>query len=96
MTINSFKSRKENIYSNLQYPEPKPATEGAIRKVAQPFPGPSSGPKRQRIVTPAASKVIDDEDEPRSSPSLRKLSRGNIKQDDNESERPVLLGIENV
>jgi hypothetical protein len=33
----------------------------------------SSGAKRQRVVTPASFKVIDEEDEPRSSP-IRKVT----------------------
>jgi len=56
----------------------------------------NSSIKRQRIVTPAASKVIDDEDEPQSSPSLRKVSARNTKQDAKEGERKILGGIENV
>ncbi|CAG8982609.1 hypothetical protein HYALB_00008101 [Hymenoscyphus albidus] len=48
---------------------------GAARKVSQPFSIANHGTnKRQRVVTPAASKVIDDEDEPRSSPAFRKTS----------------------
>ncbi|RAL66920.1 hypothetical protein DID88_007702 [Monilinia fructigena] len=61
------------------------------------------GTKRQRNVTPASSKAIDDEDEPRSSPSLRKVSRqsnasgnGNGNGKGNDSERRVLSGLENV
>lgn len=55
------------------------------------------GTKRQRNVTPASSKAIDDEDEPRSSPSLRKVSRqsnasGSGKVMD--SERRVVSGLE--
>ncbi|ESZ99513.1 hypothetical protein SBOR_0078 [Sclerotinia borealis F-4128] len=57
------------------------------------------GTKRQRNVTPASSKAIDDEDEPRSSPSLRRVSRqsnasGNGRGKD--SDRRVLSGVENV
>ncbi|KAG4027348.1 hypothetical protein MFRU_031g00950 [Monilinia fructicola] len=61
------------------------------------------GTKRQRNVTPASSKAIDDEDEPRSSPSLRKVSRqsnasgnGSGNGKGNDSERRVLSGLENV
>jgi len=58
-----------------------------MRKVAQPLPVVSNG-KRQRIVSPAAAKVIDEEDEPRTSPSMRKASL--------QGERTILSGIENV
>jgi hypothetical protein len=54
-----------------------------------------SGTKRQRVVTPAASKVIDDEDEPRKSPSVRISSRSAL-QEIKEGERKVLGEIENV
>ncbi|APA09213.1 hypothetical protein SS1G_14270 [Sclerotinia sclerotiorum 1980 UF-70] len=57
------------------------------------------GTKRQRNVTPASSKAIDDEDEPRSSPSLRKASRqsnasGHSRGKD--SERAVLSAVDNI
>jgi hypothetical protein len=54
-----------------------------------------AGTKRPRIVTPASSKVIDGEDELRSSPSVRKVSRGSTR-DGKENERTILGGIENV
>ena len=54
-----------------------------------------SGTKRQRVVTPAASKVIDEEDEPRKSPSIRIASRS-VLQEIKEGERKVLGGIENI
>lgn len=56
----------------------------------------NNGTKRQRVITPAAAKVIDDEDEPRTSPSIRKTSLGSMKQDGKGNERKVLGGIENV
>jgi hypothetical protein len=54
-----------------------------------------SGTKRQRVVTPAASKVIDDEDEPRKSPSVR-IAPQSALQEIKEGERKVLGGIENI
>ncbi|KAI9053364.1 hypothetical protein LZ554_002323 [Drepanopeziza brunnea f. sp. 'monogermtubi'] len=78
--------------------------ENPMRRVSQPFATTNSGTKRQRVVTPAASKVIDDEDEPaRSSPSraaslsMRKASQASIRATDNkENGRVILGGIENV
>lgn len=67
-----------------------------MRRSSHPFTATNiTGTKRQRNVTPASSKVIDDEDEPRSSPSLRKVSRQS-KQDAKEGDRRVLSGIANV
>jgi hypothetical protein len=67
-----------------------------MRRSSHPFTATNiTGTKRQRNVTPASSKVIDDEDEPRSSPSLRKVSRQS-KQEGKEGDRRALSGIENV
>jgi hypothetical protein len=55
----------------------------------------NSGTKRQRVVTPAASKAIDFEDEPRTSPSFRKTSLANPRQDGDAGDRKVLGTIEN-
>jgi hypothetical protein len=55
----------------------------------------NSGTKRQRVVTPAASKAIDAEDEPRTSPSFRKTSLANPRQDGDAGDRKVLGIIEN-
>lgn len=54
----------------------------------------NSGTKRSRVVTPAAIKAIDDEDEPRASPSIRQASLGTVKQENREPERKVLGEIE--
>jgi hypothetical protein len=90
------KSRKENIQDSSMVSEPMVSGgENAVRKVTLFAPTNSTGTKRQRVVTPAASKVIDDEDEPRSSPSLRKTSLGSAK-DFKEGERKILGGIENM
>jgi hypothetical protein len=98
LIASNVKSRKEHV-------QPSPLTEnvntaeneGVSRKtslqIAIEFNG---GNKRQRVITPAASKVIDDEDEPRSSPSLRKIAERSTKQDTKEGERSVLGGIENI
>ncbi|PQE31591.1 hypothetical protein CJF32_00010467 [Rutstroemia sp. NJR-2017a WRK4] len=67
-----------------------------MRRTSHPFTATNiTGTKRQRNVTPASSKVIDDEDEPRSSPSLRKVLRQS-KQEGKEGDRRALSGIENV
>ena len=66
------------------------AKQGPLRVASQPTTG---GMKRQRVAS-AASKAIDNEDEPRSSPTLRKTSMG--KQEGVETERKVLGAIENV
>lgn len=93
---NSIWSRKENVYGSPSATDTF-GNEGALRKVAQTFTATnSSGTKRQRNVTPAASKVIDDEDEPRASPLLGKMSRGASKHEGREGERRVLSGIENL
>jgi hypothetical protein len=88
--IGGIKSRKENVQD---YPSTSERL-GAIdrtRKSVQPVMSTStSGAKRQRVVTPAAFKVIDEEDEPRSSPT-RKASQGASGQD---GERRALSGIE--
>lgn len=81
--MSSVKSCKENMQESTLGPEPSAAVnESAIRAVSQTFATTNNaGTKRSRVVTPAAAKVIDDEDEPRSSPSLRKASRTSVKQD---------------
>ncbi len=95
--IDSLKSKKENIQEPTLETESSPLVNGNIvRIVSQPIATTTSGTKRQRVVTPAAAKVIDDEDEPRTSPFIRKTSLGSTKQDGKENERKVLGGIENV
>lgn len=55
------------------------------------------GTKRPRVMTPAANKVIDDEDEPGRSPTtMRKASRASAKPDGRENDKRVLSHIENV
>lgn len=95
ITNNSVRSRKENMHDTPLGQEPSAAANGiGTRVVSQTFVTTNSaGTKRSRVVTPAAAKVIDDEDEPRTSPSLRKASRTSIKQDGKENERRV-SGIE--
>ena len=95
--IDSLKTRKENIQEPRLETEPAPViNQNTVRIVSQPMNTTNSGTKRQGFVTPAAAKVIDDEDEPRSSPSIRKTSLGSTKQDGKENDRKVLGGIENV
>ncbi|TVY90248.1 hypothetical protein LAWI1_G002499 [Lachnellula willkommii] len=96
--INSVKSRQNNVQgSALEPPVNSAEIDGLTRKVSLQIAMENhSGIKRQRVITPAASKVIDDEDEPRSSPSIRKVSVRVPKQDSKEGERKVLGGIENV
>lgn len=99
IAINSIKSRKETMQDSPLGPEPNATVnEHSTRVVSQSFvPANSAGTKR-RVVTPAAAKVIDDEDEPRSSPSLRNVSRGSMKQDGKEieSDKRVFSGVSNV
>lgn len=112
--IEGLKSRKGNTPEAPLETESTPvANDITVRIISNPIPTTNnSGTKRQRVVTPAAAKVIDDEDEPRTSPSIRKtslgstkqdgkendrkLSVGSTKQDGKENERKVLGGIENV
>ncbi|TAQ89564.1 hypothetical protein B7494_g2131 [Chlorociboria aeruginascens] len=85
----TVKSRKENFH------EPQHGFENTVvghEMVARKVPLTTtniSGTKRPRVVTPAASKAIDVEDEP----STRKSSRG---AESKEGERRALSGIENV
>jgi len=70
------------------------AKQGPLRIASQPMPNATNGGMKRQRVASAASKAIDDEDEPRSSPTLRKTSLG--KQEVVETERKVLGAIENV
>jgi hypothetical protein len=92
--IEGLKSRKEDTSQGLLETESTPvANENTVRIISNPIPiNNSSGTKRQRVVTPAAAKVIDDEDEPRTSPSIRKTSLGSTKQDGKENNRKVSIG----
>jgi hypothetical protein len=92
--LSNVKSRKENLDS-FRGPEPASTGNGGIRKVAHPFVESESG-KNKRQRTLVGSKAIDEEDDPRSSPSLRKISRGYAKKDLTEAERKTLGGIENI
>ncbi|KUJ22447.1 uncharacterized protein LY89DRAFT_762652 [Mollisia scopiformis] len=98
IAISGIKGRKENMQDSPLGPEPNAtANENGVRVVSQTFVTTNSaGTKRSRVVTPASAKVIDDEDEPRTSPSLRKASRGSVKQDDKENERRVYSGVETI
>lgn len=98
-------SQTNPVGTGLAAAGPGPASqENPIRRVSQPFTTTHSGNKRQRVVTPAAVKAIDDEDEPgRSSPSratsisMRKTSQASTRTAENkENERIVLGDIENV
>jgi hypothetical protein len=89
-SLASIKGRKENVQEHSGKIEVSGVTD-RIRRAVQPSMSTSSGgAKRQRVVTPAAFKVIDEEDEPRSSP-IRKISQATLAQD---GERKVLGGIE--
>jgi hypothetical protein len=103
---NSVKGRKENLTESEHIEDVRlPSNGGSYHKIiqpVQPFQPPNHGAnKRQRVVTPAAAKVIDDEDEPRSSPSVRKVSGMSGKQEKVEEsensvvERRVLSEISN-
>ncbi|CAL3962013.1 unnamed protein product [Diplocarpon coronariae] len=75
--------------------------ENSMRRLSQPFTTTNGSNKRQRVVS-AAAKAIDDEDEPRSSPSraasisVRKTSQASVRIDNKENERVILGGIQNV
>lgn len=89
-SLANIKGRKENIQEYPGKCDELGATD-RIRMAVQPSMSTSTGgAKRQRVVTPAAFKVIDEEDEPRSSPT-RKVSQATSAQ---EGERKVLGGIE--
>ena len=109
---NGVKSRKENKHDSPHITQrvpsvevTLPSNEGITRK-APTFQPPNHGAnKRQRVVTPAASKVIDDEDEPRSSPSMRNISGMNLKLENNKENDnqqpekqvlPVMGGLQNI
>lgn len=89
-------AQSETIGSNNQ----RVASGGSTRRSSHLFTSTNvMGTKRQRNVTPASSKAIDDEDEPRSSPSLRKASRQSNASGigkGKESERRVLSVVDNV
>jgi hypothetical protein len=92
--IDSLKSEKTNV------PEPPVEPElvlKEIRTISNPIAtATNSRTKRQRVVISAATKSIDVEDEPRTSPSIRKTSLGNTRQEAEESDRKILGAIENV
>ncbi|PMD51800.1 uncharacterized protein K444DRAFT_647793 [Hyaloscypha bicolor E] len=96
----TVKSEPESKHENVQEPLVQSElviNDNAVRIVSNPFSSTTnSGTKRQRIITPAAAKVIDDADEPRTSPSFRKTSLGTTKQESDENDRKILGPIENV
>ena len=98
LLIDEIESKKENCHDRPPRPEVNLATdETAIRKTSQSYSTTSSGAKRQRVVTPGSAKVIDAEDEPRSSsPTSRKISRGTIPGGNSEGQKKVLGEIENI
>lgn len=96
----AVRSRKENKQEPTPIEEVPEDTSGDIaRKVAQPFlaASNSSGSKRQRITTPVARGVTDQENEPISSPTIRKASHALLAADDNNSmERLALSAMHNI
>jgi hypothetical protein len=91
----SLKSRRDNFPGTSLEIESVPVSnkENTVRIISNPIPtNNNSGTERQRVVTPAAAKMIDDEDEPRTSPSITKTSLGSTKQDGIENDRKVSLG----
>jgi hypothetical protein len=85
-----IKSRKENKQQSPNIGE-KLGSLDATRKVSQTLMSNAGGDtKRQRIVTPAAFKVIDEEDEPKTSPTRKNFQTAPVQ----EGERRVLSGIE--
>lgn len=91
----AIKGRKENAQQPAVPSVRTASGEGTTRKVSQTFSVAtlSSNNKRQRV-TPAASKAIDDEDEPRTSPVTRKVSRTNANE--GEGQKRVLSNMTNV
>lgn len=76
---------------------------GSSRKTSRSMPATVSGVKRPRNVTPVSTKVIDDADEPRSSPAVRQPSRANstilegkVILEGKENDRQILGDIDNV
>lgn len=88
-------SKKENCQDHSPRSEVNSATnETVVRKTTPSYS--ASGAKRQRIVTPITTKVIDVEDEPKSSPLPRKISCGTVQDGNNKGEKKVLGEIENI
>jgi hypothetical protein len=87
----------ENVQEPLVRLEPL-LTANAVRIISNPSSATTnkSGTKRQRVVTPAATKAINGEVELTTSPSVRKISLGKLKQDGEENDRKALGAIENV
>jgi hypothetical protein len=88
-SFTAVKSRKENLQESAGISEWHRSID-RTRKFMNPVVSTSSGTKRQRVVTPASFRAIDEEDEPRSSPT-RKVSQAVSAQD---GERRALSGIE--
>jgi hypothetical protein len=86
-------SMKDIVQEQLGESEPV-AKQDTLSIVSQPIPNTANGGTKRQRVALAASKAIEDEDEPRSSPTMRKTSLG--KQEAVETERKVLGTIENV
>jgi hypothetical protein len=97
-SLNAVKNRKPIFSASLpmigteRYPmdDENPARQSSIFITTN-----NSGTKRSRVITPAANKVIDDEDEPRVSPLIRHASLETVKQEKREPQRKVLGEIEN-
>jgi hypothetical protein len=97
LLIDAMESKKENCHDRSPHSEVNSATdETVIRKPSQSYSTTSSGAKRQKVVTSASVKVINIEDEPRSSPTSRKISRGTMPEGNGEAEKKVLGEIENI
>jgi hypothetical protein len=97
LIMNEIEGKKENCQDKSPYSEVNSATnETTLRNTMQSYSATSSGAKRQRIVTPAATKVIAVEDEPRTSPLASKISRGTLQDGNSEGEKKVLSEIENI
>ena len=94
----SVRGRKENVQNSPNATDSNSTDfERVARKLSQQLPSSAmSGTKRQRAVTPVASKITDDNGELRASPSLRMSYRGSVKQEGRNAERRVLSGIQNI
>lgn len=96
LLLDEIENKKENCQDRSPNSVVSATDETSIRKTSQSYSTTSSGAKRQRVVTPASAKVINVEDELRSSPTSRKISRGTIPDSNAEGEKKVLGEIENI
>lgn len=88
------KSRKENVQDSPFTRENVSEGNSLMANASQP--SSAVGHKRQRVVTPAALKAIDQEDEPKNASIMRKTSQGSTLQENKEVGRRALGELPNV